>query len=817
MLLDNNVRRAQLGVAACALGMALAGPQALGVASAETSPGDSAGPVSAAAERSSRSAAARPVRGTQPAAARTRAPGPAASRLAAPANTVDRVGNRLVATVRPTPTPVPTAPAGPTPLEALGAATRRDQATAGTGAAVAEVPKSVIVNPEDPAWRDPGKPLTIAKDLAWEQGVLMGTVGATCPGCGPLRYTVIGAPTQYGKVNVNIGPNASQIATGEFAYLPDAASLGDPGATETFTMLVNSTTPASAFLTGLPVVGPTLFTPLLNLAYQTPLIADLLAPLIGYAAVARFTATPNALAEGRPTAFTYRMPSYDGTLISVNYFPALNVANGDVGAAPTILNGAYLGNPGNTNPNSIYAEGGNLLGLSVPGVRLLRGDSAVPAGGSYSGGGGYNVVTWDPRGEFASSGVLNWDKPLIEGRDASAIISWLSSSANPARAQVATDGDAVVGMVGGSYGGAVQLNTAGSDPRVRAIVPGITFNSLLDSFYPSGSYLTSYGVGLLATLIAVGARLNPQIYTSTLSGTFLGYLTPSQQAFYASSGPTTLVDRITAPGLFIQGTVDALFPLQQAVTSAQTLAGNGVPAKMIWFCGGHGECLDPEDPDQGPNNMDDAMRWLDTYVARINGSAAEIPVFQWYDQGGRRYSSNLLPSDPGFNKGSVEAAGSGGVLAIVPLLGGSGPALELGLIAGAAIGTKAVNAVDLAVEVPQGSQIAGRPTVSFSYAGLGTARFLYAQVVDDATGRVLGNLTTPVPVNLDGARHTIAMPIGDIAYTAEGSGSALTLQLTTASTQYASLSSFGVVAVSDLSVVLPTVDPAAVTAATRRP
>ena len=155
MLLDNNVRRAQLGVAACALGMALAGPQALGVASAETSPGDSAGPVSAAAERSSRPATARPVRGTQPAAARTRASGPAASRLAAPANTVDRVGNRLVATVRPTPTPVPTAPAGPTPLEALGAATRRDQATAGTGAAVAEVPKSVIVNPEHPAWRDP--------------------------------------------------------------------------------------------------------------------------------------------------------------------------------------------------------------------------------------------------------------------------------------------------------------------------------------------------------------------------------------------------------------------------------------------------------------------------------------------------------------------------------------------------------------------------------------------------------------------------------------------------------------------------------------
>ena len=416
----------------------------------------------------------------------------------------------------------------------------------------------------------------------------------------------------------------------------------------------------------------------------------------------------------------------------------------------------------------------------------------------------------NPRGEFASGGVVNWDKPLIEGRDASTIISWLTSSANPARDQVATTGaDPVVGMVGGSYGGAVQLGVAGTDPRVKAIVPGITWNSLLGSFYPSGAYLTSYGAGLFASLIATGARLNSQIVSSTLTGALFGFLSPSDQAFYSSSGPTVLVDKITAPTLLIQGTVDILFPLQQAVTTATTLAGNAVPAKLIWFCGGHGECIDPENPAQGPNNITDAMKWLDTYVAQTTSVAQQIPTFQWYDQRGTLFSSPLLPSAPNFNKGSVKASGDGGLLPVVPLIGGSGgPQKGIGLVSSFAVGSKASNAVNLSFSVPDGVQVAGAPTVSITYSGLGTGRFLYGQLVDDETGRVLGNLTTPIPVTLDGKDHTVTMPLADIAYTATGSKASLTLQIVSSSTQYQNFTSLGLAKVSKLSVELPTVNPA---------
>ena len=69
------------------------------------------------------------------------------------------------------------------------------------------------------------------------------------------------------------------------------------------------------------------------------------------------------------------------------------------------------------------------------------------------------------------------------------------------------------------------------------------------------------------------------------------------------------------------------------------------------------------------------------------------------------------------------------------------------------------------------------------------------------------NLTTPIPVTLDGKDHTVTMPLADIAYTATGSKASLTLQIVSSSTQYQNFTSFGLANVSKLSVELPTVNP----------
>ena len=51
------------------------------------------------------------------------------------------------------------------------------------------------------------------------------------------------------------------------------------------------------------------------------------------------------------------------------------------------------------------------------------------------------------------------------------------------------------------------------------------------------------------------------------------------------------MNQITAPTLLIQGTVDTLFTLAEADANAKALIANGVPTKVVWYCGGHGGCI----------------------------------------------------------------------------------------------------------------------------------------------------------------------------------------------------------------------------------
>jgi hypothetical protein len=69
---------------------------------------------------------------------------------------------------------------------------------------------------------------------------------------------------------------------------------------------------------------------------------------------------------------------------------------------------------------------------------------------------------------------------------------------------------------------------------------------------------------------------------------------------------------------------------------------------MAWYCGSHGYCRYPADPDMDPDSSSIPIV-VDTYVADIGDPAADIPVFQWWDQKGNTYSSELLPFQEGFN------------------------------------------------------------------------------------------------------------------------------------------------------------------------
>jgi ABC-2 type transport system ATP-binding protein len=640
--------------------------------------------------------------------------------------------------------------------------------------------------------------LTYDPTVVLTNGVITGN---NVPSSG-VNYLVVSQPDGGGKVYVN-------PLTGSFTFLPDLSTvqMTGPAGTETFRVVAVETTPFTTALTGIPLVGG-LVNQVLIVLYQVPVVNELLSPIIGKSKITDVSITVDDFAAGtQPVAFTVKIPSpKDGALISTNYFPAYAVAADPTGntTAPTILNGPGLATAGNIDPTAPDTVDG-----LVPGLNFMR-------------AAGYNVVTWDPRGEFDSGGILQLDSPAYEGQDVMGIIDWLSNNIDyshqqfdPQAGNPGAANDPAIGMVGGSYGGGIQLVTAGIDPRVDVIVPGIAWNSLLDSLYTNDAFKTSYSSLLLLSLVTTGAQINPQIYSGILTGAVLGILTPAQQALLSASGPDFLTKNINIPVLFIQGTVDVLFPLAQAVTNAATL-GPDAQVKMIWYCGGHGVCLTMDATQLAQQEIFLRNNTIAMLDYGIHGTANPNPTFQFVDQNGQWFAANMLPIDDpdpthdDFYSGNtpVVTNGSGGLLAIIPIIGGSGPQSQAGFPQSLGLGSQASNAINVPLnDGTLGTTVVGAPQLTMTYSGIGTSRHVYAQIVDKETGEVVGNIVTPIPVTLDGTTRVATIPMEDIVYTYDGAvpdGADLELQIVGSATPYLNLTEYGFINVSDVSVSLPT-------------
>jgi ABC-2 type transport system ATP-binding protein len=608
------------------------------------------------------------------------------------------------------------------------------------------------------------------------------------------KLTIATVPSKPGSLE----PNPQSYTILPYATWLDGGTKG----TENFKIRVSEVTRFDNVVTNIPLVG--LFAaPAIDLLQKLPLVNLVLAPLIGSSLVATVSADVAALAPGdRQFGFTYKVTSFDGTKISTNFFPAVGVGSGAQTVAPTVLVGPGITQAGYTGP---YDQAPPTPAFWAP----------IWVGSTRQAG--YNVITWDPRGEWNSGGVLQGNNPFYEGRDASAILDWATVN-TPAQ----TDSTGIAaGMLGYSYGGGLQLVTAGTDPRIDAIVPEMTYNNLLQSIYPNQIYKTVFGTFFSVWLNAVGARINPQINSQAITGDLFGFITQTAQAMFSSSGATALLNKITAPTLLPQGTSDMLFTLQQAVQSAQALQDNpyDVPVKMIWFCGGHGACSTGEAPGQNALLIASRIAWLDQYVKRQGSPADALPTFQWYDQVKTLHTSNLMPYDPAFAMRKTVASGASGELGIVPILGGSSRAFSepsasftdfVTALPVPGVARNAIN-VDLSTSVlTPGTEVVGAPAVTFSYSGRGSSNALFAQlVVTDANGKqsVVGDEVAPIPVTLDGREHSITVPfdIANVAYTIQP-GDKLSLQLTSSALVFANISAFGKVKVSNIGVTVPIVN-----------
>jgi len=473
------------------------------------------------------------------------------------------------------------------------------------------------------------------------------------------------------------------------------------------------------------------------------------------------------------------LTSFDDTPIRVHWFPHPDATRAE--PAPTVLMGPGWSLPGDTDVEQV----GILGSIDIATLRAA----------------GYNVLTWDPRGFGDSGGAATVNDKDREGRDVQRLLDWV---AEQPQVEVEAVGDPRVGMVGGSYGGGIQLVTSAIDCRVDAIVPIIAWHSLGTSLYKAETVKTGWA-GVLSDL-PTDAMVDPRVASAYADGTTTGVLSEEDREWFLSRGPAELVEQVRVPTLLVQGTTDTLFTLDEALTNLAILESNDVPSAMVWYCGGHGICLtDPGDPERVATA---AVAWLDRWV-QGDESVETGPRVDLLDQRGDRHTSEAYPEPTS----TIDAQGSGTLELAAG--GGAGPATApdgsreiLDSIAAPITPGRADRAVEVQISFDADALVIGAPALELTYSGSTPdgerPTRVFAQLVDDGTGLVLDNQITPVAVVLDGEQRTVTVPMEVVSYAA-AAGESVTLQLVATTVAYAEPRLGGTIEFTDISIGLPVV------------
>lgn len=222
---------------------------------------------------------------------------------------------------------------------------------------------------------------------------------------------------------------------------------------------------------------------------------------------------------------------------------------------------------------------------------------------------GFVVLAYSARGFGRSTGLISVNAPDFEVADASALIDHLAGLETVRRE---SRGDPVVGVAGGSYGGALALLLAGYDDRVDAVAADITWNDLESSLFGQGApgangpgvykelwsaFFFSAGLASPPGWADTCGRFTPAwcaAYTEAATG---GRTSPGLSALMRRSSPASITNRITVPTLLGGGQADSLFPLQQVNANARQIraAHPNAPVKVVWHGQGHDGGVDESD------------------------------------------------------------------------------------------------------------------------------------------------------------------------------------------------------------------------------
>ncbi|AHI00120.1 alpha/beta fold hydrolase [Kutzneria viridogrisea] len=392
---------------------------------------------------------------------------------------------------------------------------------------------------------------------------------------------------------------------------------------------------------------------------------------------------------------------------------------------------------------------------------------------------GFAVLAYSARGFGRSTGQIALNSPDYEVADAHQLVDWL---ARQPEVQLDKIGDPRVGVTGASYGGALSLLLAGTDPRVDAIAPVITYNDLSQALVPGGVFKKAWAGALFGSALTGGGqapgacgRFLPEVCQAYTELATTGRAGEQTIDLLKRNSPASVTSSITVPTLLVQGEQDTLFGLDQADANARQVKGR---VKVEWYPGGH---------DGGPPGDQvraDIGDWFGFHLAHTGTDPGT--GFSYQVQGAFRARGAPLtrtvtaPAYPGAEQHTVALTGPiqpvvnppGGSPASVSGLPGLGAAL-LGGSGTAATGLAGSLAADLPGEsavftsAPVDSQllIAGSPTVRLSVSAPPGAEsgstVLFAKLYDvgpDGRRTLPGSAVTPIRLDAVPAELTVTLP-----------------------------------------------------------
>jgi ABC-2 type transport system ATP-binding protein len=410
---------------------------------------------------------------------------------------------------------------------------------------------------------------------------------------------------------------------------------------------------------------------------------------------------------------------------------------------------------------------------------------------------GYAILTWDSRGFGESGGEANVGAPGFEVEDAKALISYLAG-----RPEIRLDrrGDPRVGWIGGSNAAGVQFNTAALDRRVDAIVPEISWGDLNQDLLPNGVAKQTWDVLLYGAGLATGTALGlqspagpqtgamaPEIHQAFAEVTATGNVSQPIRDWFTFRSTTTRSAQIRTPTLIIQGTIDVLFPLEDAFANYLNIRGHA-PVKLITYCSGHslagcpypgGASGYPEGANGRPLIYEERiLAWLDRHVKGLKVGTG--PRIEWQAQDGRYYGAGRYPL-----RGTKSLSGvpmETGTLVGPGTTGGDGPS-DGNPAPDSELGSTAAREPVLG-PLTRTQNVLGIPKVSLTGTVTGVQGFVFLELVDVAPDGTRVTVDDQVmPVSLPGGAVDRTVDLHGISWRLEP-GHVLELEITTGSSQY---------------------------------